>query len=246
MVKQKKLFVRAISVAVITKVAIPAGVGLVLLLLVGLVTGCGTGFDRQGNTNMPLTELAAPSPVEKIPPEQRNVYDWVVTGARGEVARGVTYDATYRKITYPGGDVPPAVGACTDVVVRAFRKGGIDLQQLIHEDMQQHFELYPRNWGLQGPDTNIDHRRVPNQMAFLNRFGQPLPLSVEEEFLPTWQWGDVVYWRFPNGLEHCGIISDRKNKQGLPLVIHNAGIAREEDCLTRWKIIGHFRYPPED
>ncbi|WP_161822014.1 DUF1287 domain-containing protein [Sporotomaculum syntrophicum] len=221
-----------------------AGLYGLLLALIWLTAGCANGQQLQGQTGSLPVKPSGPSPVEKITPAERNVYDWVVIGAREEVARGVIYDASYRQVKYPGGDVPPESGACTDVVIRAFRFAGIDLQQLIHEDMRENFELYPQLWGLPGPDTNIDHRRVPNQMKFFARHGQALPLLVQGEDLLTWQWGDVVYWRFANGLEHCGIISDRKNLHGVPLAIHNAGVAREEDCLTRWEITGHFRYPP--
>lgn len=209
-----------------------------LLLLIVIAAGCSSGGERRG-------DFFGPSPVEKIPEAERNVYDRVVIGAREEVVKKVIYDASYQVIPCPGGDVPPGRGACTDVVVRAFRHAGIDLQQLIHEDMSANFAQYPQNWGLKGPDSNIDHRRVPNQVKFFERHGQPLTTSVEGDNLSQWRWGDVVYWKFPNGLEHCGIISDRKNSRGLPLVIHNAGVAREEDCLTRWEITGHFRYPPE-
>jgi uncharacterized protein YijF (DUF1287 family) len=189
---------------------------------------------------MPFKE--SPSPVELIPEKERTVPDLVLLGARQEVKNGTRYDASYEVISYPGGDVSMGHGACTDVIIRAFRNAGIDLQQLIHEDMKENFHLYPQKWGLEGPDANIDHRRVPNQVCFLERYGTSLPLGVSEE-LDKWQWGDVVYWRFPNGRDHCGIISDRTGKDGLPLVIHNAGSAREEDCLLRWEIVGHFRYP---
>ncbi|MEW6399339.1 MAG: DUF1287 domain-containing protein [Bacillota bacterium] len=185
----------------------------------------------------------APSPVEQIPPEQRGVAEWVVVGAREEVERGTVYDASYTAIGYPGGDVPLGRGACTDVVVRAFRKAGIDLQALIHEDMKRNFKVYPQLWGLKGPDPNIDHRRVQNQMRFFERHGSALTLSLAPADRAEWRWGDVVYWRFPGGQLHCGIVSDLVGRSGLPLVIHNAGLAREEDCLNRWKIIGHFRYP---
>ncbi|HHY37856.1 MAG TPA: DUF1287 domain-containing protein [Clostridia bacterium] len=198
-----------------------------------LIDGNGRGPD-------PIEE---PSPVERIPEEQRGVAEWIVIGAREEVKRGTIYDASYRAIGYPGGDVPLGRGACTDVVVRAFRKAGIDLQVLIHEDMKEHFDIYPQLWGMSGPDPNIDHRRVPNQMKFFERNGRTLTLSTAPEDLDEWRWGDVVYWRFPNGLLHCGVVSDRTGRSGLPLVIHNAGMASEEDCLTRWEIIGHFRYP---
>jgi uncharacterized protein YijF (DUF1287 family) len=147
-------------------------------------------------------------------------------------------------LDYPGGDVDPGRGACTDVVIRAFRNAGIDLQQLIHEDMQSHFELYPQNWGLNEPDSNIDHRRVPNQATFLKRHGQALSLDPVRN-PGDWKWGDVVYWRFPNGDEHCGIVSDRVSNNGIPLVIHNAGICTEENALLRWEITGHYRYPTQ-
>jgi len=210
---------------------------LVLTICATMVLGCEDKVQEH------LDDLEL-SPVEQIPPEERTVYDQVLIGAREEVKRRVIYDDSYQTIDYPGGDVPLDRGACTDVVVRAFRNAGIDLQKLIHEDMKENFNLYPQNWGLEHPDPNIDHRRVPNQMKFFARHGQSLTVSVEKEDLPAWHWGDVVYWKFPNGLEHCGIISDRKNDRGVPLVIHNAGVAREEDSLTRWEIIGHYRYPP--
>ncbi len=218
---------------------------LFLALITVFAAGCGqtAGLEQAPKIKIEQSERLEPSPVEKIPATERSLYDHVVIGARGEVERGVTYDAAYRQVDYPGGDVPTEVGACTDVVIRAFRNGGVDLQQLVHEDMRVNFRQYPQNWGLNGPDANIDHRRVPNLVKFFQRHGQTLTMSTDEEKLAEWQWGDVVFWRFSNGLDHCGIISDRTNKDGLPLVIHNAGMAREEDCLTRWEITGHFRYP---
>jgi len=218
---------------------------LLLVVITVLAAGCGqtAGREQAPKTEIEQAERLEPSPVEKIPAAERNTYDRVVIGARSEVQRRVTYDAAYRQIDYPGGDVPPEVGACTDVVIRAFRSGGIDLQQLVHEDMRANFRQYPQNWGLSGPDANIDHRRVPNLMKFFQRHGQTLTTSTDEDQLTQWQWGDVVFWKFSNGLDHCGIISDRTNENGLPLAIHNAGTAREEDCLTRWEITGHYRYP---
>lgn len=183
-----------------------------------------------------------PSPVEQKSADELTRADLILLGARAEAVSQTRYDASYQVISYPGGDVSSDRGACTDVVIRAFRNTDIDLQQLIHEDMVLHFDVYPNNWGLNQPDSNIDHRRVPNQVAFFRQYGISLgldPLKNPEE----WQWGDVVYWRFPNGNEHCGIISDRRTDQGIPLVIHNAGICREEDALLRWEITGHYRYP---
>lgn len=186
-----------------------------------------------------------PSPVEQIPPDQRDPYDWILLSARKEVVNKTRYDAAYQVISYPGGDVDPGIGACTDLIVRALRGAGYDLQELIHEDMRDNFHLYPRLWGLDGPDPNIDHRRTQNQLVFLERFGESLPLEVNEETLPLWRHGNLVYWLFPDGQQHTGVISDRTNRNGIPLVIHNASITREEDCLLRWKIIGHYRFPPE-
>ncbi len=185
-----------------------------------------------------------PSPVENIPLEQRQTRDLIVMGARAEAEQGTVYDASYKVIDYPGGDVAVDRGACTDVIIRALRHAGLDLQQLIHEDMLQDFQSYPQNWGLKASDPNIDHRRVPNQMAFMSRQGRTLVLDPVNE-PEQWHWGDVVYWQFPNGDQHCGIVSDRVNKSGIPLVIHNAGICTEEDALLRWKIIGHYRYPAD-
>ncbi len=207
----------------------------VIVVVVGVIvlTGC---------TQLRLSFFALdPSPVEQIPEEELTVPDLILLGARKEVENRTRYDASYAEIGYPGGDIDADVGACTDVVVRAFRNAGIDLQELIHQDMLENFDLYPQKWGLSEPDSNIDHRRIPNQMRFFERYGRELTTRVEGHE-DRWHHGDVVFWRFPDGRQHCGIISDRTNRRGIPLVIHNGGLAREEDCLTRWEIIGHFRY----
>ncbi len=182
------------------------------------------------------------SPVEMIPAEELTAADRILLGARAEVRTGIRYDAGYYALQYPGGDVPPDRGACTDVVIRALRAAGYDLQVLIHEDMRERFDAYPQLWGLAGPDPNIDHRRTQNQITFLQRHG--LELTTDPDTTDQWQHGDIVYWRFADGSQHTGIVSDRTNSGGQPLVIHNASVAREQDCLTRWEIIGHFRFPP--
>ncbi|MFO8059118.1 MAG: DUF1287 domain-containing protein [Bacillota bacterium] len=181
------------------------------------------------------------SPVEMIPDEQLTATDRILLGARAEVRNRVRYDAGYYGLQYPGGDVPADRGACTDVVIRALRAAGCDLQVLIHEDMRERFDSYPQIWDLTEPDPNIDHRRTQNQIVFLKKYG--LELTTDPDLVEQWRHGDIVYWRFPNGNQHTGIISDRTNSRGQPLVIHNTYITREEDCLTRWEIIGHFRFP---
>ncbi|HWP97100.1 MAG TPA: DUF1287 domain-containing protein [Syntrophomonadaceae bacterium] len=218
---------------------------IIMLLAVGI--GCWwwikMGKMNSNNVLYPDPRISL-SPIEKIPSNQLRTPDLIVLGARQEVARNTMYDGSYQVLSYPKGDVPLGWGACTDVVIRALRNAGIDLQELIHQDMTKSFSAYPQQWGTRAPDSNIDHRRVPNQMCFLKRHGQTLSTMVAGH-LDQWHWGDIVYWRFPNGLEHCGIVSDRKTEEGIPLVIENSSKAQEADLLQYWEIIGHFRYPPD-
>ncbi|MEX0359494.1 DUF1287 domain-containing protein [Flagellimonas sp.] len=154
----------------------------------------------------------------------------------------VTYDPSYFSIAYPNGDVPSDKGVCTDVIVRAYRKIGIDLQERVHRDMKGHFQEYPKIWGLQSTDTNIDHRRVPNLMTYFKRQGASLPISNQAvDYLP----GDVVCWNLGGGTTHIGIVSHKKSRDGRRyLIVHNIGRGQVlEDCLFDFKIIGHFRYP---
>ena len=164
----------------------------------------------------------------------------IVAAARDQIGKTVRYDPSYRRLDYPGGDVPIEVGVCTDVVVRALRSGlGLDLQRLVHEDMRGNFSAYPQNWGLKGPDKNIDHRRVPNLRAFFKRRGWELPVSDEAQ---AYQPGDLVTCIVPPNLAHIMIVSDRRNASGQPLVIHNIGAGvQEEDRLFEFKITGHYR-----
>ncbi|NOS92534.1 MAG: DUF1287 domain-containing protein [Cyclobacteriaceae bacterium] len=153
----------------------------------------------------------------------------------------VEYDPTYFSISYPGGDVPADKGVCTDVVIRAYRKLGIDLQKEVHEDMKANFSKYPAKWGLKHPDKNIDHRRVPNLMTFFSRFGTTKKISKEpEDYLP----GDIVCWNLQGAITHIGIVSNHKSKDGQRnLIIHNIGHGQvEEDILFHYKIIGHYFY----
>jgi uncharacterized protein YijF (DUF1287 family) len=154
----------------------------------------------------------------------------------------VTYDSSYRKIAYPGGDVPEALGVCADVVIRAYRKLGIDLQVRVHEDMLRNFRLYPQLWKLSGPDTNIDHRRVPNLQTYFRRAGAELPVSQNpEDYLA----GDLVTWSVPPHLPHIGIVTGQKSPSGIPLIVHNIGRGPQlEDMLFMYPITGHYRYHP--
>lgn len=167
--------------------------------------------------------------------------DTLVTAAREQVGVTLGYDPAYRRLSYPLGDVPLNTGVCTDVVIRALRQQGLDLQQEVHEDMRANFAIYPKNWGLKRPDRNIDHRRVPNLMTWFKRQGWSQSLSLQASDYRT---GDIVTWDLGGGLTHIGIISDRQASSGAPLVLHNIGRGtQEEDILFAFKITGHYRIP---
>lgn len=161
-------------------------------------------------------------------------------GGEARTRKRELYDAAYRAIPYPMGDVPDDRGVCADTVIRAFRAGGVDLQALVHEDMRRAFTAYPKTWGLSRPDTNIDHRRVPNLETFLTRAGASLPLPVSARDCRP---GDLVSWRIP--VPHIGIVSTRTTARGRPLMVHNVGAGSMlEDVLFAWPIQGWFRYRP--
>lgn len=153
----------------------------------------------------------------------------------------VIYNGAYFKIPYPNGDVPSQYGVCTDVVIRAYRKLGIDLQKEVHDDMAKHFSLYPNYWGLKTTDRNIDHRRVPNLMKFFERFGTTKTISKNpNDYLP----GDIVAWDLGRGFLHIGIVVDETSEDGSRYkIVHNIGDGQVvEDMLFDYKIIGHYRY----
>ena len=154
------------------------------------------------------------------------------------------YDGSYRLTPYPNGDVPGDRGVCTDLVVRAYRAGGIDLQVLVHEDMRAHFGEYPQRWGLRKPDPNIDHRRVPNLQKYFERAGAGVPVSREAG---DYRAGDLVTWMLPGNLPHIGVVSDRVvDGTARPRIIHNIGAGPvEDDILFAFPITGHYRYLPD-
>ena len=160
----------------------------------------------------------------------------LLAAAHAQIGKTLSYDPAYTVLAYPGGDVPIERGVCSDVVIRAFRGTGLDLQKEIHEDMKRAFSAYPKNWDLKKPDANIDHRRVLNLMTFLKRRGKSLPVSQNAaDYLP----GDIVTCIVPPHLPHIMIVSDPARR----LVVHNIGQgAREEDRLFEFEITGHYRW----
>jgi len=165
----------------------------------------------------------------------------LAVAARSQVGTTLYYDSKYYSLTYPNGDLPKDRGVCTDVVIRAFRNLGLDLQVLVHEDMQKNMKVYPKIWGLTHTDSNIDHRRVPNLMVFFKRQGKEIKVTSSAL---DYKAGDIVTWRLSNGLPHIGVVSAVSNPvTHRPLVIHNIGMgAQEEDVLFQYEITGHFRY----
>ncbi len=157
------------------------------------------------------------------------------------------YDPSYVELVYPGGDVPIDRGVCTDLVVRAYRDVGIDLQKLVHEDMSRAFDAYPSRsiWGMGEPDPSIDHRRVPNLMVFFRRHGQAVTASSDAS---GYMAGDIIAWNLGGGLTHIGILTSRQvpGTRRLLVAHHVGGPPRKDDSLFRWEIIGHYRYLGDD
>jgi hypothetical protein len=164
----------------------------------------------------------------------------LVAAARAQIGVTLYYDPAYVRLAYPGGDVDIARGVCTDVIVRAYRTLGLDLQRAVHEDMRAHWHAYPKLWGLRQPDRHIDHRRVPNLAVWFQRHGESLPIT---DRAADYAAGDIVTWRLPSGVPHIGIVSDRLSPAGIPLVVHNIGFGtREDDVLFVYTVTGHYRY----
>lgn len=177
-------------------------------------------------------------------PDSRNFPQQLAAAALDRTHHSVRYVPSYVSIPYPGGDVPADTGVCTDVVVRAYRALGHDLQKLVHEDMQDHFSRYPKIWGLKKADPNIDHRRVPNLQTFFTRHGKKLPTTKKpEDYSP----GDLVAWDLNDkGLVHIGILVPAPDGTEHPWVVHNMGRGPVlEDILFAFTIIGHYRFSPK-
>ncbi len=164
----------------------------------------------------------------------------LVESARKQIGVTTSYDPAYVALKYPGGDIPKERGVCTDVVIRALRDRGFDLQKLVHESMKKNFSKYPRIWGLRRPDKNIDHRRVPNLRTYFKRRGIALKVTKDKsKYLP----GDLVTCTVAGNRPHIMIVSNKKNSDGTPLIIHNiGGGARENDDLFTYPITGHYRW----
>jgi len=220
---------------------------LPLCLLLAASFGCSASRGDAHVAQVGGAQAATPQNVRQSDPRPKPssgspFLDRLSDAAVERTSHEVRYDPTYFVIDYPGGDVPAEVGVCTDEVIRSYRAVGVDLQQLVHEDMKPNFALYPRKWGLKKTDTNIDHRRVPNLMVFFEREGAGLPVTQEaRDYKP----GDVVTWDLSGGLTHIGLVVNVPSDADAARfqIVHNIGAGpKMEDVLFGWKITGHYRY----
>lgn len=226
-----------------------------LLILLVLIVGLGFLYSTFGNikselripnlagSQFQITKCDVPQLLSAQDQNQNGLPDSIdiVNGARQEVAKGTVYDGSY----YQGGYPPEGKGACTDVIWRAFKTAGYDLKKMVDKDIKS----IPQVYGATGrkPDPSIDFRRVSNLQVFFKRHGQELTTEIipnNVDNLTNWQPGDIVVFGLP--LEHIGIISDQRGRDGVPLMIHNCGPKASEDnyYLLNWpsKITHHFRF----
>lgn len=224
------------------------------LLALGLLSGCSLLPSSASSIKPfriePTPQAPASQAARRVAERSADVTprDRLIADAIEQTTYTTAYDPAYVKLKYPGGDVPRETGVCADVIVRAFRACGVDLQKELHEDMARGFAAYPQSWGARRPDANIDHRRVPNLMKWFERQKKGLPVSERAaDFAP----GDVVAWDLGNGRLHIGLVTDIKTGGGdgqeRYALAHNIGAgAKVEDVLFEWKVIGRYRYFGED
>ncbi len=214
-----------------------------LALSLCLLPACRQSAERTVAERSPerSPERAPATHVRPLPADASPALKQVIEAGLEQPKYTFYYDPTYVRIDYPGGDVPSERGVCTDVIVRAFRKGGVDLQKEVHEDMARAFNAYPTRWGMRRPDSNIDHRRVPNLRTYFERKGKSLTVSQDAAaYLP----GDLVTWDLGGGVDHIGMVTNVwSDEAGRYLIVHNIGRgARVENVLFAWRITGHYRY----
>lgn len=203
---------------------------------------CQANIPSTAQTKQPDSVFSANSKTRKFSETTSDEIKKLLESAVEQTTLTKSYDPNYAIIKYPNGDVPMETGVCTDVVIRAFRRAGVDLQKAVHEDMAKNFSVYPKKWGLKSADTNIDHRRVPNLQTFFTRKGKSLAITQNgADYKP----GDVVSWDLDGkGMTHIGLVSDIWNDATKRYsIIHNIGGGTQaEDRLFDWKITGHYRY----
>lgn len=205
-------------------------VSIITFVLTTLASMCGDAGSARA-------ERASSSPLDPVSAEDRAE---IVTRARGELTRVTKYSGEWMATSgYPMGDIPSSRGACTDLVVRAFRAGGIDLQKLVHEDVI----VNPDAYGILSPDPHIDHRRVAVLHTWFKRNAR-VGLSLDPTTPGAFVAGDVVFFAPTKStpLGHVAIVSDRIGPRGLPMLLENGGPRpQESDNIDAGTIVGHYR-----
>lgn len=215
------------------------------LVVATTLVGCsGTKKDAADQVKAKPIPLAPEKPVVIKPAKYLSgFYPKLSRAALERTKHHVVYDGSYQKIDYPWGDVAPDRGVCTDVVIRSYRKLGIDLQQLVHEDRNYHPYAYPDLSKRQAkPNTDIDHRRVRNLRPFFERNGQSLPITQNPSH---YRPGDIVTWTLPTGMDHIGIVVNKRSPKdpNRYMIVHNVGEGPKlEDVLFSYRIDGHYRF----
>lgn len=162
-------------------------------------------------------------------------YTDILDGARMDAINHPKYDGRYWDTGYP----PDDIGVCTDVIWRAFKNAGYNLRKMVDQDIKKYND---QDYHLKYPDSNIDFRRVGNLYIFFTKYAEVLTNDMNK--IEEWQPGDIVtFGRF----NHIGIISDKRNRKGIPYVIHNSGQKNREEDILKWRdsvdgITGHFRW----
>jgi len=190
------------------------------------------------------TDLTSPANVREAMESLRSDGDFgsrLAASALERTQTKVSYDGSYFKIDFPNGDIASERGKSEDLIVRAYRVEGIDLQIDVHTDIKENFYSYPQIFGSKGPDTNIDHRRVQNLQRFFTRKGQVLAVTQDAE---DYSFGDIVIWQLLDGNKHIGIVVPGPGaKKTEKWVVHNIGNGPEwEKKLFDYSLKGHYRY----
>jgi hypothetical protein len=190
-------------------------------------------------SSIPVAQSLSATPRTEV----RSVAKRILEGAKKEVAKRTRYQETYEVLDYPMGDVPSEIGVCTDLVVRAFRNAEIDLQKLLHEDRVQNPKKYPLHlWENRKADKNIDHRRCQNLVVFFKRFAQ----TLDKDDPASWRPGDVIFviWGKRDYPTHVGIVSDRKDSDGAPMLCHlYPPYCHEAPVAQYGPVYGVYRWP---
>lgn len=214
----------------------------ILAIILVAASACASATPLPPTPTARVVNASTPTPA---PTERARVAatlgERIALAAEDQVGITTIYDPQYVRLAYPNGDVPPERGVCTDVIVRAFRAIGVDLQVRVNEDMRKNFSAYPKDWGLTAPDSNIDHRRVQNLTTYLERMGKRVrAIDADEDFKP----GDIVAWQLSGWMQHIGIVAlDRVPGTQRYYIVHNIGAGtRKEDVLRSYTIIGHYRW----